>query len=139
MVGCSTTRNFLIAAVILSIVVLSGCVSQKQSMINQGYPLSYADGFDDGCHSGNKAGGSMFEQFKKDVRRFEKDLQYAQGWSDGFRQCETEQEALQRQIRMSIEQQRLIETKKHNQWEEQRHLENEVLKGVDTNSLRTLQ
>ena len=108
-------------------------------MINQGYPLSYADGFDDGCHSGNKAGGSMFEQFKKDVRRFEKDLQYAQGWSDGFRQCETEQEALQRQIRMSIEQQRLIETKKHNQWEEQRHLENEVLKGVDTNSLRTLQ
>lgn len=25
-------------------------------MIKEGYPLSYAEGFDDGCHSGNKAG-----------------------------------------------------------------------------------
>ena len=107
-------------------------------MIQQGYPLAYADGFDDGCHSGKKAGGSLFDQFKKDVNRFESDDQYAQGWSDGFRQCETEQEALQRQIRMGIEQQSLAEQKKHNHWEEQRHLEREVLKGVDTDSLKNL-
>lgn len=107
-------------------------------MIQQGYPLAYADGFDDGCHSGKKAGGSLFDQFKKDVNRFEKDSQYAQGWSDGFRQCETEQEALQRQIRMGIEQQRLTEERKHNQWEEQRHLERQVLKSVDTDSLKNL-
>jgi hypothetical protein len=107
-------------------------------MVKQGYPLAYADGFDDGCHSGKKAGGSMFDQFKKDVTRFQQDSQYAQGWSDGFRQCETEQEAMQRQIRMGMEQQRLMEEKKHNDWEEQRHLEKEVMKGVDTRGLEKL-
>ncbi len=118
--------------------MISGCVSQKESMIKQGYPLAYADGFDDGCHSGKKAGGSMFDQFKKDVNRFQKDSQYSQGWSDGFRQCETEQEALQRQIRMAMEQQRLTEEKKHNDWEEKRHLETEMLKGIDTHGLEKL-
>lgn len=49
-----------------------------------------------------------------------------QGWTDGFRQCETEQEALDRQIRMSIEQQKLMEAKKQNKWEEQRHLECQI-------------
>jgi len=122
----------------LTALALSGCVSQKESMIKQGYPLAYADGFDDGCHSGNKAGGSMFEEFKKDVKRFGKDSEYAQGWSDGFRQCESEQEALQREIRMSIEHQRLMEEKKRNSWEEQRHLEREVMKGIDTDALKNL-
>jgi hypothetical protein len=134
-------KNFhllLIGSAVCGLVAISGCVSQKESMVKQGYPLSYADGFDDGCHSGKKAGGSMFDQFKKDVRRFEGDSQYAQGWSDGYRQCETEQEALQRQIRMGVEQQRLMEEKKHNDWEEQRHLEREVMKGVDTRGLENL-
>ena len=107
-------------------------------MIKQGYPLAYADGFDDGCHSGKKAGGSMFDQFKKDVRRFENDSQYAQGWSDGFRQCETEEESSQRQIRMSMEQQHLIDEKEHYDWEEQRHLETELFKGIDTSGLENL-
>jgi len=125
--------------IFLVAISFSGCISQKETMIQQGYPLAYADGFDDGCHSGNKAGGSLFDQFKKDVNRFENNSQYAQGWSDGFRQCETEQESLQRQVRMGIEQQRLAEEKKHNKWKEQRHLEREVLKGVDIDSLKALQ
>jgi hypothetical protein len=131
--------KYVTAAMVISItVVFSGCASQKENMIKQGYPLAYADGFDDGCHSGKKAGGSMFDQFKKDVRRFEKDSQYTQGWSDGFRQCETEQEALQRQMRIGIEQQRLLEEKKHNDREEKRHLETEALKGIDTRGLENL-
>ena len=120
------------------LVITSGCVTQKDAMLQQGYPQSYADGFDDGCHSGKKAGGSMFDQFKKDVRRFSSDPQYAQGWSDGFRQCETEQEALDRQMRMSMEQQRLIEDRKHNDRREQRHLEREALRGIDTRGLENL-
>ncbi len=131
-------HQLLIISAICSIIALSGCVTQKESMVKQGYPLAYADGFDDGCHSGKKAGGNMFDQFKKDVTRFQQDSQYAQGWSDGFRQCETEQEALERQIRMGMEQQRLMEEKKHNDWEEQRHLEKEALKGVDTRGLEKL-
>ena len=120
------------------LLVLSGCVTQKEAMIKEGYPLAYADGFDDGCHSGNKAGGSLFDQFKKDVRRFEKDSQYAQGWSDGFRQCESQQEAIQRQTRMAIEQQKLTEQRKQNKLQEQYHLEREVLKGVDTSNFKYL-
>ncbi len=59
------TQLLVITLIILVALALSGCVSQKESMIKQGYPLAYADGFDDGCHSGNKTGGSMFEEFKK--------------------------------------------------------------------------
>lgn len=120
------------------LLMLSGCITQKEAMIKEGYPLAYADGFDDGCHSGRKAGGSMFDQFKKDVRRFDADNQYAQGWSDGFRQCETEQEAIQRQTRMAIEQQQLQEQRKQNKLQEQYHLEHEALKGVDTSNFKYL-
>ena len=131
-------RSFHLLLLISCLVLLSGCATQKEIMIKKGYPLAYADGFDDGCHSGKKAGGSYFDQFKKDVNRFESDNKYAQGWSDGFRQCESEQEALQRQIRMSIEQQELTEQRKNNKLLKQRHLEHEVLKGVDTESLKNL-
>ncbi|MEI2751026.1 MAG: hypothetical protein V9G17_00365 [Nitrospira sp.] len=120
------------------LLLLSGCATQKETMIKEGYPLSYAEGFDDGCHSGNKAGGSLFDQFKKDTRRFEQDSQYAQGWSDGFRQCESQQEATQRQTRMAIEQQKLTEQRKQNKLQEQYHLEREALKGVDTSNFNYL-
>ena len=134
----NTMPRLMLILIFSSLFMFGGCVSQRDTMVQQGYPLSYADGFDDGCHSGKKAGGSMFDQFKKDVRRFQTDKQYAQGWSDGFRQCETEQEALDRQIRMGMEQQRLLEEKKHNDWQEQRHLEREVMKGIDTRGLENL-
>ena len=120
------------------LLLLSGCATQKETMIKEGYPLSYAEGFDDGCHSGNKAGGSLFDQFKKDTRRFEQDSQYAQGRSDGFRQCESQQEATQRQTRMAIEQQKLTEQRKQNKLQEQYHLEREALKGVDTSNFNYL-
>ena len=91
----------------------AACVSQKEEMIKEGYPRAYADGFEDGCTSGKNAGGNMFEHFKKDVRRFGKDKDYSQGWSDAFRQCETAEEASQRQYRMAVEQQKLNEQKRH--------------------------
>ena len=125
-------------AALAAALLLSGCVREKTSMVRQGYPQPYADGYDDGCHSGKKAGGNLFDQFRKDVPRFDADHQYAQGWSDGFRQCETEQESLQRQMRMSIEQQKLAEERKQTARAEQRHLEREVLKGVDTSGLKNL-
>jgi len=123
---------------ILAAIAVTGCLSTHDSMVRDGYPLPYADGFEDGCHSGHKAGGSLFDQFRKDVRRMNAETQYAQGWSDGFRQCESEEEAAQRQARMSIEQQKLNEARKRNELAEQRHLEKQVLKGVDTSGLKNL-
>ena len=120
-------------ALTVSSFFLSGCVSEKESMIKQGYPLAYADGFDDGCHSGRKAGGNIFENFRKDVRRFEADSQYRQAWGDGFRQCESEQEAIQRNMRISIEQQKLNEQRKQNDYSRKYHLE-----GVDTSNWKYL-
>jgi hypothetical protein len=128
------TTSLLGSFSVCVLLAITGCVSQKESMIKQGYPLSYAEGFDDGCHSGKKAGGSLFDQFKKDVVRFDKDSQYAQGWSDAFRQCESEEEALERQVRMSIEQQKLMEQKKHDH-----KMENNYLKGIDTSVLKNLE
>jgi hypothetical protein len=115
----------------ISIVALSGCATQSETMKNQGYPVAYAEGFEDGCHSGKKAGGSYFDQFRKDVRRFNSDGDYAQGWSDAFRQCETEQEALDRQIRMSMEYQRMDNERKD-------RMVHDALKGIDTTGLENL-
>lgn len=114
-----------------SFILLSGCVTTADTMKEQGYPAAYADGFDDGCHSGKKAGGSYFDQFKKDIKRFNTDKEYAQGWSDSYRQCETEQEALDRKTRMSIEWQKMNNERKAN-------IEHDALKGIDTSGLENL-
>jgi hypothetical protein len=129
----------LVLLFIATFFLVVGCASQRDRMLEEGYPRSYVDGFDDGCHSGKKAGGSMFDQFKKDVRRFETDKEYAQGWSDGFRQCETEEEALERQIRMSQEQQRLMEQRRHDKKMEKHYLEEDYFKGKDLSSLKNLE
>lgn len=132
-----TDRTVLVAAV-LAVGSLGGCVSEHDTMIREGYPLAYADGFDDGCHSGHQAGGNLFDRFKKDLRRFDADDRYAQGWSDGFRQCESQEEAAQRQTRMALEHQRLMDQKAYNDRAEQRHLEREAVRGLDTRGLETL-
>lgn len=120
-------------------VILSGCQSTadqtRESMRSQGYSNSYADGFADGCESGKQAGGSYFDQFKKDVNRFNSENEYAQGWSDAFRQCESQQEAELRQQRMAIEWQNMEQHR-------QDSIEHEALEGiknVDTESLKSLE
>lgn len=107
-------KTKLLTIAVTSMMIFTGCASQKEIMVQEGHSLAYAEGFDDGCHSGKKAGGNMFESFRKDENSFAKHSKYTQGWSDGFRQCESEQEAMDRQIRINIEQQRLSEERKHN-------------------------
>jgi hypothetical protein len=79
----------------------AGCASRADVAPKPENPDSYADGFEDGCFSGNKAGQELFGQFMKDLARFDTEKNYALGWSDGFRQCETEQEALDRKARVT--------------------------------------
>jgi hypothetical protein len=130
--------NLNLLITLAALLALAGCVTTQQTMVKQGYPAGYAQGFDDGCHSGRKAGGSLFDQFKKDVRRFESDKDYASGWSDAFRQCESQQENAARQARMVLEQQRLNELRNQNKLNRQHELEREALKGVDTSGLKGL-
>ncbi len=131
-------KQIIIPAVIGGLVILTGCVSEADLLRQQGQPAAYVDGFDDGCHSGKKAGGSYFDQFKKDVRRFGSDSQYSQGWSDGFRQCETEMESMMRNQRMALEYQKYSEQQRHDKALESKHFNENLLKGIDTSGLDKL-
>lgn len=127
-------RNFWI--IFLGVILLlPGCTTKRQELLNEGYPLHYADGFEDGYHSGKSAAGNMFEGLKKDVARYEKDRQYAQGWTDGFNQGKGEQEAWDRSLTRNIEQQQLYEQRKHNDYRDQSRMEREAVRGLDTSGL----
>lgn len=77
-------RGFVIGVLVL----LGGCQSTHEQLLAQGYPPAFADGFDDGCSSGRQAAGVISGEFRKNVPRYLKDVNYAEGWSDGFRQCQ---------------------------------------------------
>ena len=77
-------RRYWIVAVLL----LAGCQSTHQQLLDQGYPPAYADGFQDGCGSGRQAAGVMAGEFRKNVPRYLHERQYETGWDDGFRQCQ---------------------------------------------------
>ncbi|AZZ78403.1 hypothetical protein PS925_03012 [Pseudomonas fluorescens] len=70
------------------VLLLGGCQTTHEDLIAKGYPPAFADGFDDGCISGRQAAGSISGEFRKNVPRYLKDKQYAEGWTDGFRQCQ---------------------------------------------------
>jgi len=120
-----------IVAMTAGMMIFAGCASQKEVMMQEGHSSAYAEGFDDGCHSGKKAGGNMFESFKKDENRFARHSKYTQGWSDGFRECENEQEALDRQIRMGMEQQRINNEREHYKHADEYHLMDSANFGKD--------
>jgi len=88
----------IIAAMIAGTMMFNGCASTAENMQAQGYGPNYSQGYGDGCTSGKKAGGSMFDQFKKDVNRFDSNRKYAEGWNDGFKTCKSEFKASMRSI-----------------------------------------
>lgn len=122
--------TFFTATLLLGV---SGCATEAERMAQQGYPPAYTLGYDDGCHSGKMAGGNMFEHMKKDVRRYGADSQYKQGWDDGYESCEKQQEASDRAMERSIEQQRLYQ-----QTHPTKDIGQDALKGVDTSGLKNL-
>jgi len=71
--------------------LLTGCQSAHEQMIEHGYPPAYAGGYGDGCSSGRQAAGLMVGDFRKNVPRYLAERQYETGWDDGFRQCQSMQ------------------------------------------------
>ncbi|ESQ98783.1 hypothetical protein F753_14110 [Stutzerimonas chloritidismutans AW-1] len=67
--------------------VLVGCQSDPGQPAGDGYPPAYLEGYGAGCSSGRQAAGAM-AAFRKDVSRYLSQPLYAQGWDDGYRQCE---------------------------------------------------
>lgn len=68
--------------------LLAGCGTTHETLVAQGYPPAYADGYDDGCGSGRQAAGAISGEFRKNVPRYLDDPRYALGWNDGFQQCQ---------------------------------------------------
>ena len=64
--------------------LVAGCASQPTlpaPAVNlSGYPLEFRQGYADGCASVNAAR-------KRDEARFKIDVNYAQGWRDGYDIC----------------------------------------------------
>jgi flagellar biosynthesis/type III secretory pathway protein FliH len=85
-------------SIALAALAFSGCASTQEEMVQKGYPKAYAQGYADGCTSGKQAGGSMFDEFKKNPTRYSSDKQYKSGWDDGFRQCEKKEEAIEKSV-----------------------------------------
>lgn len=86
-------RHWVVMGCLLAV---AGCQSTHEQLVAKGYPPNFADGYQDGCGSGRQAAGAISGQFKKDVPRYLSDKVYAQGWTDGFRQCQAELEARDR-------------------------------------------
>lgn len=86
-----------ITALTVSVLVLGGCQSTREQMQAEGYPPAFIEGFAAGCSSGRQAAGAL-DGFRKDVPRYLAAPLYAQGWDDGFGQCQaTQQRALERE------------------------------------------
>ncbi|MFY1053827.1 hypothetical protein ACOQNP_19585 [Ectopseudomonas khazarica] len=77
---------------ILTLALLGGCASLREQLLAADYPPTYVDGFEAGCSSGRATGGPL-GGFDKAPLRYQREPLYAQGWDDGFRQCEQVQHA----------------------------------------------
>ncbi|WP_322949192.1 hypothetical protein [Pseudomonas spirodelae] len=85
------------AALGVAAVLLCACQNTREQMQAEGYPPAFIDGFEAGCSSGRQAAGAL-DAFRKDVPRYLAAPLYAQGWDDGFRQCQaTQQSAFERE------------------------------------------
>lgn len=110
----SNKRQALLALMFAGL-SLSGCQGTGEQMLADGYAPEYVDGFEAGCGSGRQAAGAL-AKFRKDVSRYLTQPLYAEGWSDGYRQCQAMQEAsggLAEWQSHSLERQRDREWRRH--------------------------
>jgi len=75
-----------IALSLSALILLAGCMSEKERMLKEGYPPNFAIGYEDGCATGNSEAGA-WASFKKNVRLYEADKDYRHGWDEGKTHC----------------------------------------------------
>jgi len=94
-----TLKSIIIGgSVAFAALVFSGCAGTRETMMAKGYSAAYSGGYADGCTSGKQAGGSMFDEFRKNVKHYSSDKEYKSGWDDGYRQCEKQEEAIEKSV-----------------------------------------
>lgn len=90
----SAGRRQVASAALLATLVLAGCGSVEQAMIERGHTPAYAAGYADGCDSGKEAAGGLFAEGGKDASRYGADQQYTEGWDAGFARCRADMAAM---------------------------------------------
>ena len=92
-------RKYLLGTMAIVVTIaFTGCASTSETMMQQGYGPNYSHGYEDGCSSGRKAGGSMLDQFTKNVQQYDSNYKYREGWDDGYKVCHSEERQLMRSI-----------------------------------------
>jgi hypothetical protein len=120
----------LALAALLPTLFFTGCASEGERLMREGASPEYAKGYDDGCSSGKKAAGDMFSQFHKNIRAYQANGDYRQGWNDGHEECKSEWMSHYRQQEISIQQQRAHD--------EHKWLENQDKKDMVKDAMPTL-
>lgn len=77
-------------SMLIAVTLLPSCASTTAAGAQPRTP-AYAEGYSDGCVSGQAAQGSATDRERKSANRFAADEQYAKGWSDAYRKCADEQ------------------------------------------------
>ncbi len=81
-------------AALLTALAVAACGSAEERLIERGFPPAYAEGYADGCASGEEAAGGLFAEGRQDTSRYGADDQYNQGWDDAFDECRREMAAM---------------------------------------------
>lgn len=95
-----TEYNPKILATILVLIVIFWLTSCAVSMervnreVGEHQPISYREGYMQGCSSGYVAAGHPYYRFEKDVERHLNDKLYRAGWNDGFQVCKGKYDAI---------------------------------------------
>lgn len=80
----------------------ASCTTKMQTVdreVGASQPVSYKEGYKDGCDSGYVASGHPYYKFSKNVIRFNNDSLYKQGWEDGYGVCKSKYDSTQRLLR----------------------------------------
>ena len=97
--------------IIFVALVFSGCQSEKERMIKEGYPAQYAQGYEDGCSTGRGMAGG-YGNMEKKIRLYDSNKDYFRGWNEGKEMCFVREKSNQdANLKRAIEQ-KLYEKKK---------------------------
>jgi hypothetical protein len=129
------------SALITCLLLLVACGTTDSTMRQAGHNEAYVQGFHDGRHSGMQEAGNSWEHYIRDKQRFDTDSEYRAGWIAG----ETEGKSLQAQAQSignsaagAYSGQRVSEEVDQAQPAPQK-IANDVMQGVDTSELKSLQ
>ncbi len=62
-------------------------MADRDNLLMQGYTTSFADGYMDGCRSGQNAAGDNLFEYVRDEDRFNVEKDYSVGWEKGNHFC----------------------------------------------------